>query len=46
MILINQNLEKSYGDYGSMADFISYLKDEFSNSLDLIYSLQNEINLS
>jgi len=46
MIFLAQNNLTTFGLYSTAAAFINYIRSEFSASLDLIYSLQNEINLS
>lgn len=46
MILINQGLLTNYGSYKSKDDFVDAIKKDFSASLDLIYKIQNDINLS
>lgn len=46
MILMSQGMLTNYTDYSSQSEFIAAIKLEFSASLDLIYKIQNEINLS
>jgi len=46
MILMSQGILKNYAGYATKEEFASAIKEELSDSLDLIYRLQNEINLS
>jgi hypothetical protein len=46
MILMSQGTLTTYAGYASKEEFVSAIKADFSQSLDLIYKLQNEINLS
>ena len=46
MILMSQNILTNYQGFANRAEYESYIKSEFSASLDLIYKIQNEINLS
>jgi hypothetical protein len=43
---MSQGILKNYAGYATREEFSSAIKAEFSSSLDLIYKLQNEINLS
>jgi hypothetical protein len=46
MILMSRGDLTNYAGFASREEFVSAIKADFSKSLDLIYSLQNEINLS
>lgn len=46
MILMNQGLLTNYGSFPNRDAFVAAIKKDFSASLDLIYKIQNEINLS
>lgn len=46
MILMNSNMLTSYGKFANRDNFVQAIKTDFSASLDLIYKIQNEINLS
>jgi hypothetical protein len=46
MILMSQGSLTKFAGYASALEFVSAIKSDFSASLDLIYQLQNEINLS
>lgn len=46
MILMAVGMLKNYASYATPLEYATYIQAEFSSSLDLIYRLQNEINLS
>lgn len=46
MILMSENLLTNYAGYASRDEYVDAIKKDFSDSLDLIYKIQNEINLS
>ena len=46
MILMASGELTNFAGYASIDEYAAYIKTEFSNSLDLIYNIQNEINLS
>lgn len=46
MILMASGELTNFAGYASIDEYAAYIKSEFSNSLDLIYNIQNEINLS
>jgi hypothetical protein len=43
---MSQGSLTKFAGYASASEFVSAIKSDFSASLDLIYQLQNEINLS
>ena len=43
---MNGGLLTKYAKFVNRDSFVAFLKQEFSSSLNLIYSIQNEINLS
>lgn len=46
MILMKDNLLTKYGTYPSQTEQVAAIKLDFQSSLNLIYQLQNEINLN
>ena len=46
MILMSQGYLKNFAGYATKDEFVAAIKADFSSSLDLIYKIQNEINLS
>jgi hypothetical protein len=46
MILMNLGLLTNYGKFANRDDFARAIKADLAASLDLIYRIQNEINLS
>ena len=46
MILMAAGYLSNYAGFPTALEYSNYIKDEFSASLDLIYKLQNDINLS
>eukprot|EP00347_Sterkiella_histriomuscorum_P000937 403373955 len=46
MILMNQGILTNYAGYESKDAYVAAIKADFSASLDLIYKIQNDINLS
>ena len=46
MILLSVNATTDYAGDATVDEYVAFIKQEFQNSLDLIYNIQNEINLS
>jgi hypothetical protein len=46
MIFMSKGTMSTNATYATRDEYVAFLKTEFQASLDLIYKLQNEINLS
>jgi len=46
LVLLNQNILTNYHGFSTKEEFASSLKDGIKDALNMIYKIQNEINLS